>query len=211
MAALKILGLFCIILVCFGLPAYLIIEVYKKGPKRDSKGKIIPKMNQTTYWDFLILIIPIWLILIILFSNNDSEKAISTSIVSLGYTLLILTSNRFINIPKTNLFLVIICVLLALTKLFLQYKKLDNYSIYTEDAFIGLYFPAIAYLYLITARKLIFTITKTYPIMLDKYSFPIGSYFSRYQRNTNYWDLAWTVFTFCFAMVAPIVFIAKFR
>lgn len=178
MTALGAFGLFCIILVCFSLPVILITDVYKKPQAKKYKNeKRLLNINRTHYWDYLIVILPVWLLLIILFSSNIEEQVTSVVIVSWGYTYLIVSSyNRRIDIFRIKIMLLITCLCTLCTGIYLQFFT-NFYDIGDKVQFLYVQFAAL--LYILISRKTIYLITGSYPITLDKY-FRVGFYFSRY-------------------------------
>ena len=195
MTALKTLGILCIIMVCFGPATALIIDIYRK-PKpttivKDGKREL--KMNRISFWDYLILILPVILLLIGLLSKNQQERNTSFTILGIGYMGLVLSPyNRRIDIPKINWFLFATCLTLALIG-YLLGQNLNDIILQTESrSYTTLYFPALAYIFLQASRLLIKLVTGTYPVTLDKY-YRVGTFHSRYNRKTNFWDMIWSL------------------
>ncbi|MFM6965623.1 MAG: hypothetical protein ACKOWM_08605, partial [Sphingomonadales bacterium] len=52
--------------------------------------------------------------------------------------------------------------------------------------------PLALYFYIRTIREIIFEITGTYPLTLDRQS-PVGHFSERYNREANFWDVIWTL------------------
>lgn len=193
MNGLKTLGILCILLVCFGPVIVIIIDVFRKPQQFDKNGKRKVKINQVNFWDYLIIIFPVLLILIGIFTNDKEEQELCFNILGCGYMVLILSSyNRRMDIPKINWLVFSTCVVLAT---FSYILKLYNDNFYQSTEYKNLtvlYFPILAYFYLQISKRLIKIITGTYPITLDKF-FRVGSFYSNYQRYTTYWDLVWTL------------------
>ena len=195
MIALKTLGIICIILVCFsGAITMIVGEFQKTKPtKIDQDGKRELKINRINYWDYLIIILPVSLLLIGLLTNDREEKMASFTILGLGFAYLLLSPyNNRIDIPWVNRTVIIICLTLAIISYLLSltdynFKLSSGYSSLTT-----LLLPLATYIYLFTARLLVKIITNTYPLTLDKY-FRVGHYSSRYNRKATYWDLTWTL------------------
>lgn len=195
MKTLTTLGILCIILVCFGPTTALIVDIYKKTkPTTISQdGKREMKINRISYWDYLILILPTFLLLIGLLSTNQQERITSFKILGVGYMFLILSPyNRRIDIPKINWFLFSSCLTLAIVGYLLR-QNFDGFILQSESrSYKTLYFPALAYIYLQASRQIIMLFTGTYPVTLDKY-YGVGTFHSRYNRKTNSWDLVWSL------------------
>ncbi|MFC5192690.1 hypothetical protein ACFPIK_13010 [Algoriphagus aquatilis] len=195
MTALTTLGILCIILVCFGPATDLIVDIYRnpKPTQIDKDGKRELKINRINFWDYLILIIPAFLLLMGLLSNAQKERATSFAILGIGYMMLILSSyNRRIEIPKINWFLFTTCLTLIVVSYLLGQSNV-NYSFPSgTNSLTLLYFPAAAYIFLQASRHIIKLTTNTYPVTLDKH-YRVGHYHIRYNRKTTYWDLAWTL------------------
>ncbi|MCA2774323.1 MAG: hypothetical protein IM574_06615 [Cytophagales bacterium] len=195
MTALTTLGILCIILVCFGPATDLIVDIYRK-PKPtqiDKDGKRELKINRISYWDYLILILPAILLLIGLISKNQQERTTSFTILGIGYMFLVLSPyNRRIDISKINWFLFSTCLTLALIG-YLLGQNLNDFILQSESrSYTTLYFPALAYIFLQASRQVIKLFTGTYPVTLDKY-YRVGTFHSRYNRKTNYWDMIWSL------------------
>lgn len=195
MTALTTLGILFIILVCFGPATALIVDIYVK-PKPtqiDRDGKRELKINRISYWDYLILVLPAILIIIGLLSKNQQERTTSFTILGIGYMILVLSPyNRRIDIPKINWFLFSSCLILAIVG-YLLGQNLNDFILQSESrSYTTLYFPALAYIFLQASRQLIKLFTGTYPVTLDKY-YRVGTFHTRYNRQTNLWDLAWSL------------------
>ena len=201
MTGLTLLGVFCILLACFGGVLTLVTEHFKKPSptKIGTNGKRELKLNRISLWDYLILILPASLLLIGLLSSNSEERLLSLNFLWIGYSLLIVSSyNRRIDIPKINWFLCATCIVIAAVGFFLgrNFKT----QILPADSYIhiSLYYPLFVYCFIHLFRQIIKFITGTYPITLDKY-YRVGAYHYRYNRRANYWDLAWSLIsTFLF-------------
>ncbi len=195
MTALTTLGILCIILVCFGPVTALIVDIYKKpnSTKIDKNCKRELNINRISYWDYLILILPAILLLIGMLSKNQQERTTSFTILGIGYMFLVLSPyNRRIDIPKINWFLFSTCLTLALTG-YLLGQNLNDFILQSESrSYTTLYFPALAYVFLQASRQVIKLFTGTYPVTLDKY-YRVGTFHSRYNRKTNYWDMIWSM------------------
>lgn len=208
MTALKTLGILCIILVCFGGAITVIVDVFQKPkPTKIGKdGKRELKINRINYWEYLIIILPIALLLIGLLTNNREEKITSFSILGLGFAYLLLSPyNNRIDIPWVNRTVLITCMTLALVSYLLS---LTDYNYKLNSGFSSLttlLLPLATYIYLLIARQLIKLSTNTYPLTLDKY-FRVGHYSSRYNRKATYWDLIWTLWNI-FAFPPTIIYI----
>ena len=180
-------------MVCFGPVTDLIVDLYKK-PKSteiDKNGKRRLKINRISFWDYLILIVPACLLLIGLLSKDQHERSTSFTILGIGYMFLVLSPyNRRIDIPEINWFLFGTCITLAIVGYSLGQNLND--IIFQSRSYTTLYFPALAYAFLQVSRQVIKIFTGTYPITLDRY-YGVGAFHSRYNRKTNFWDLAWSL------------------
>ena len=172
MIALKTLGILCIILVCFGGAITVIVDALQK-PKPtniDKDGKRELKINRINYWEYLIIILPISLLLIGLLTNDREEKLTSFIILGIGFAYLLLSPyNNRIDIPWVNSTIIIICLTLTIISYLLSltdynFKLNSGYSSLTT-----LLFPLTTYIYLFSARQFIKLSTNTYPLTLDKY------------------------------------------
>jgi hypothetical protein len=150
MTALKILGIVCLGIVCLVPTIGLTTDLYQKHrPTTIGKsGKRELKINRTSYWDCLTLILPACLLLIAFLSSDYEEKATSIKLLGIGYMVLVLSPyNRRIDIPKINWFSAATCLLLAFLAFALRMNKGLANSIYLRGA-ETLCFPITAYLYL---------------------------------------------------------------
>ncbi len=194
MTALTTLGVVCLWLLCLAPTIGLTVDLYQK-PRRTrvgKNGKRELKINRISYWDYLIIVLPACLLLIAFLCSHFEEKATRLKILGIGYMFLILSPyNRRIDIPKINWFISTTCLILALIACLLATGTELSNSIYWKSA-KTLFFPAIAYAYLMLSRQLIKLLLYTYPITLDRY-FRIGQFYNRYNRKANIWDLVWTM------------------
>ena len=194
MTALTILGILCLILLCFG-PAIELLHFTssKLRPTQiDKNGKRELKINRIVFWDYLILIFPLLLLLIGLFSNNLNERNTSLMLLGIGYMIFILSSNNRIDIPKINWFIFVICIIVTVTYLLFKQPSITYKPTNTLKGIDTLIFPTIAYVFLHTARQLIRLLTGVFPITMMKYD-KVGQFNFRFQRKTTYWDLAWSM------------------
>jgi hypothetical protein len=212
MIALKTLGILCIILICFGPGMSLIADVFQKNKSRlDKKRKRGLKINHVSYWEYLIIILPVSLLLIGLFTSDREEKLVSLTILGIGYSFLLLSSyNNRITIPWVHKTILITCLILAIISYLLS---LVNYNYQFQSGLNSLtllFFPLVTYIYLLIARRIIKLITNTFPLTLDKY-FRIGHFSNRYNRKATYWDLIWTLWNItCFpAIIIYILVMTK--
>lgn len=208
MTALKTLGILCIILVCFGGAITVIVDVFQKPKptKIDKDGKRELKINRINYWEYLIIILPVSLLLIGLFTNDREEKLTSYTILGLGYAYLLLSPyNNRIDVPWVKRTVLITCVTLAIVSGLLS-KTYYNFNFQSGlSALTVLWFPLMTSIYLITARQIIKLITKTYPLTLDRY-FRVGHFSNRLNRKATYWDLTWTLWNIA-GFPATIIYI----
>jgi hypothetical protein len=208
MIALKTLGILCIILLCFGPAISLIADVFQKNKstRLDKNGKRESKINHVSYWEYLIVILPVSLLLIGLFTNDREEKLVSLTILGIGYSFLLLSSyNNRIIIPWVNKTVLITCLILAIISYLLS---LTNYNYQFQSGLNSLallFFPLSTYVYLLIARQIIKLITNTFPLTLDKY-FRVGHFSNRYNRKATYWDLIWTLWNIT-GLPATIIYI----
>jgi hypothetical protein len=201
-SALGVLGLTCLILVCFGLPAELIHQVLKKPKKLLKREKRIPAMDQLSHWDYLIIIIPVWLMLISIFSTDYGEQRNCIILLSVGCTGLPLSFyNDRAEFFNGRLLLFLSCLLPAIFSVIVKYFSL-SISFFKEINI--LYAPVLAFAYLLFARFIIKELTGMYPITLDRHR-PVGTYYDRYKRITTYWDLLWTVINFFVIVILLIL------
>jgi hypothetical protein len=195
MTALTTLGVLCLGLICLVPSIGLTVDLYQKPqPTKILKnGKRELKINRVIYWDYLIILLPASLLGIAFLSPDLKEKAASLKILGIGYMVLVLSPyNRRIDIPKVNLLVAVTCVILALIAYALTRSEVSSdYHLYVNSE--TLFFPALAYTYLMLARQLINHFFSTYPLTLDK-SFRIGHFSYRYNRRANILDLIWTLF-----------------
>ena len=213
MTALKTLGIICIILVCLGPVTAAIVEIYQKPKptKINNDGKRELKINRINYWDYLMIILPVSLLLIGLLTNDREEKLTSFTILGIGYAYFLLSSyNNRIVIPWINRTVFITCVTLAVISSFLS---MTNYNFKLESGLSVLTFlmiPLMTNIYLLAARQIIKLTVNTYPLTLDKY-FRVGHYSNRLNRKATYWDLTWTLWNIAGfpATIIYILFIAK--
>jgi uncharacterized membrane protein YfcA len=206
MTALTTFGILCIILVCFGPATALIVDLYIK-PKPttiNKEGKRELKINRISYWDYLILILPALLLLIGLLSKNQQERITSFTILGVGYMFLVLSPyNRRIDIPKINWFLFSTCLTLSLVG-YLLGQNLNDLILQSESrSYTALYFPAIAFIFLQSSRQVIKLFTGTYPVTLD-HNYRVGTFHTRYNRKTNFWDMIWSLFLMVFSALMLI-------
>jgi len=195
MTALKTLGIICIILVCFAGAITVIVDVFQK-PKPtniDKDGKRELKINRISYWEYLIIILPVALLLIGLLTTDREGKLTSFTILGICFAYLLLSPyNNRIDIPWVNKTILITCLTLAIISYVLS---LTNYNYRFQSGLSSLttlLFPLATYIYLIVARQIIKNSTDTYPLTLDKY-FRVGHFSNRHNRKATYWDLAWTL------------------
>ena len=195
MTALKTLGIICIIMACFAGAITVIVDVFQKPKptKTDKYGKRELKINRISYWEYLLIILPVSLLLIGLLTNDREEKITSFTILGIGFAYLLLSPyNNRIDIPWVNRTVLITCLTLAITSYLLSltsynYKLQSGYNSLTT-----LLLPLGTYVYLFSARQFIKLATTTYPLTLDKY-FRVGHFSNRYNRKATYWDLTWTL------------------
>ena len=198
MTPLRALGIVCLILFCFGPVVMLIADIYtKRRPTKIRNGnKVDLKTNRIAYWNYLVLIISAYLLLIILLSDDKAEIETGLLLLGIGYTLLIISSyNRRVDIPKINLFLLSTCVVMAVAGSIFNYRN-EHYlnDFHTEYHYL-LFSPVCVYIFLLTGRHIIKRLTGTFPITLDK-GLRVGTFYYRYQRPATYWDLAWSLLVF---------------
>jgi len=211
MVALKTLGIFCIILACIGPVLVSVVEeIQKPMPSRlNKKSKRELKINQISYWEYLIIILPLSLLLIGLLSNDEEEKITSLAILGICYPLLLLSSyNNRIGIRWVNNTVLITCLTLAIVSFLLPI--ISPSLIYQSfPTWLNiLWLPMITYVYLKTIREIINVITNTYPLTLDK-EFRVGNFSYRYNRKANYWDLTWTLWNILVYMVGAVIGLMK--
>jgi hypothetical protein len=208
MTALKTLGILCIILVCFGGAITVIVDVFQKPKptKIDKDGKRELKINRINYWEYLIIILSVSLLLIGLFTNDREEKLTSYTILGLGYAYLLLSPyNNRIDVPWVKRTVLITCVTLAIVSVLLS-KTYYNFNFQSGlSALTVLWFPLMTTIYLLSARQIIKLTTKTYPLTLDRY-FRVGHFSNRLNRKATYWDLTWTLWNIA-GFPATIIYI----
>ncbi len=212
MTGLTLLGVFCILLVCFGGVLTLVTEHFKKPSptKLDKYGKRELKINRISYWDYLILILPAALILIGLFSTNSEERTLSLNMLWIGYSMLIISSyNRRIDIPKINFFLFTTCIVIAAVGFYLNGNLNSENSEVDRNVNILLSYPLFVLCMIHLLTRLIKLFSGTYPITLDKY-YRVGTYNYRYNRRANYWDLAWSL-TIAFVFLGLMIFLVEVK
>ena len=195
MTALKVFGIICIILVCFSGAITVIVDVFQKPKltKIDTDGKRELKINRINYWEYLIIIIPVCLLLIGLLTTDREGKLTSLTILGICFAYLLLSPyNNRIDIPWVNKTILITCLTLAIIAYLLS---LTNYNYKFQSGLsclTTLLFPFATYIYLIVARQIIKLSTDTYPLTLDKH-FRVGHFSNRHNRKATYWDLTWTL------------------
>lgn len=209
MIALKILGITCLFLACFGPAMTVVVEVFRgsKPTKIRKNGKRALKINRISYWEYLIILLPVSLLLIGLLTNDREEKLTSLAILGIGFACLLLSSyNNRIDIPWVNRTILISALLLAIISCLLSFTNY-NYQFQSGLSCLTiLFFPIVTYIYLLTARGIIKLISNTYPLTLDKY-FRVGHFSNRYGRKATYWDLVWTLWNIVGFPVAIICFL----
>lgn len=196
MSALTIFGYCFLILFFMAIPISIIVVALKNNPDAtpsDEDVKQELEESRVNFWEYLILIIPVILIAIGLLSNDLDEKRHSLVLVGAGVSVLLVSpyNNRF-DIRGVNILMIAVCVLCALTSVYLSST---NYVVELADGYSCtrlFWYPLSIYLYLRIVREIIYEITGTYPLTVDRSS-PIGSFFERHNRKANYWDLLWTM------------------
>ncbi len=208
MTALTTLGIIVLIIVCFG-PAIDLINVTsgKQTPSKiDKNGKRELKINRIIFLDYLILILPLGLLLIGLFSKNLSERNMSFMILGIGFMIFTLSSNNRIDIPKINLFILTICTITTITYLVFKSNPTTNIPTGIVRGINSLIYPIIAYIFIHSTRQIIKWLTGNFPITMMKYD-KVGQFNFRFQRKTTYWDLIWSI-TSLFIFPLLIVYLA---
>jgi hypothetical protein len=156
------------------IPISIIVGVLKNNPDAtpsDEEVKQELEESRVIFWEYFILIIPVVLI-------------------SIG--LLVSPYNNRFDIKGVNILMIAVCALCALTSVYLSST---NYVVELADGYSCtrlFWYPLSIYLYLRIVREIIYEITGTYPLTVDRSS-PIGSFFERHNRKANYWDLLWTM------------------
>lgn len=79
----------------------------------------------------------------------------------------------------------------ALTSVYLSRTNFNAHLDSGADLLVGLWLPLAIYFYVRTVREIIFEITGTFPLTLDRGA-PVGHFSERYNRVANYWDFIWT-------------------
>ncbi len=196
MSALTIFG-YCFLIVFFmAIPISIIVGVLKNNPDAtpsDEEIKQELEESRVIFWEYFILIIPVVLISIGLLSTDFDEKQNSLVLAGMGVSALLVSpyNNRF-DIKGVNILMIAVCALCALTSVYLSST---NYVVELADGYSCtrlFWYPLSIYLYLRIVREIIYEITGTYPLTVDRSS-PIGSFFERHNRKANYWDLLWTM------------------
>ena len=198
MTALMILGVVCLGLLCLAPTIGLTVDLYQKPrPTKVLKtGRRELKINRVTYWDYLIIVLPAWLLAIAFLSNDQTEKAASLKILGIGYMVFVLSPyNRRIDIPMLNRIVAVTCIILAAISVALW--RTEGISVINQT----LLFPLMAYTYLMFAREVVKLLFATYPLTLDRH-FRVGHFSSRYNRRATIWDLVWTLFNL---MAIPLI------
>lgn len=149
--------------------------------------------NRVYIWEYFILILPVVLIAIGLLSNDHSEKQSSFTILSTALSFLLISSynNRF-DIAGVNRIVIVVCIMCVLTSVYLWRSNFNARLDSGANLLAGLCLPLVLYFYVRTIREIIFEITGTYPMTLDRQS-PVGHFSERYNREANYWDVIWTL------------------
>lgn len=83
----------------------------------------------------------------------------------------------------------------ALTSVFLSSTNFNDQLASGKSVLVLLWFPLAIYIYLRIVREIIFEVTGTFPLTLDR-NLRIGHFSERYNREANYWDLIWTLWNF---------------
>jgi hypothetical protein len=209
MSALTILGYCCLILFFMAIPISIIYMALKNNPDEtpsDEEVKRELEESRVIFWEYFILIIPVILIAIGLLSNDFDEKQNSLVLVGVGLSGLLVSpyNNRF-DIKGVNILMIAVCALCALTSVYLSST---NYVVQLAAGYSCtrlFWYPLSIYLYLRIVREIIYEITGTYPLTVDRSS-PIGSFFERHNRKANYWDLLWTMWNLalcCCLLILP--------
>ena len=206
MSALTIFGYCFLILFFMAIPISIIVTALKNNPDEtpsDEEVKRELEESRVIFWEYFILIIPVLLISIGLLSNDFDEKQNSLVLVGVGLSVLLVSpyNNRF-DIKGVNIIMIAVCVLCALTSVYLSST---NYVVQLAAGYSCtrlFWYPLSIYLYLRIVREIIYEITGTYPLTVDRSS-PIGSFFERQNREANYWDLLWTMWNLalCFCLL----------
>ena len=150
------------------------------------------KINRITYWDYLILILPLSLLLIGLFSKNMSERNTSFMILGIGFMMFTLSTNNRIDIPKINWFILTISSITTITYFVFKVNSTTNIPTEIVKGINSLIYPIFAYIFIHSTRQLIKWLTGNFPITMMKYD-KVGQYNFRFQRKTTYWDLIWSM------------------
>ncbi|MFM7007618.1 MAG: hypothetical protein ACKOWX_10245 [Flavobacteriales bacterium] len=199
MSALTILGYCCLILFFTAIPISIIVMVLRDKPSTtplDDEAQRELENNRVYIWEYFIVLLAVVLIAIGLLSNDQAEKQTSFSILSVAFSFLLMTSynNRF-DIAGVNRIVIAVCIMCGLTSVYLWRINFNARLDSGANLLVGLCLPLALYFYVRTVREIIFEITGTYPITLDK-EFPVGYFSERYNREANYWDIIWTLWNF---------------
>jgi hypothetical protein len=148
------------------------------------------------------------LIAIGILSNDQEEKQSSFTLLACALSVLIISSynNRF-DIAGVNRIVIAVCILCALTSVYLWRSNFNARLDSGANLLAGLCLPLALYFYVRTIREIIFEITGTYPLTLDRQS-PVGHFSERYNREANYWDVIWTLWNLAlmsFSVILPFL------
>jgi hypothetical protein len=148
------------------------------------------------------------LIAIGLLSNDQEEKQSSFTLLACALSVLIISSynNRF-DIAGVNSIVIAVCILCALTSVYLWRSNFNARLDSGANLLAGLCLLLALYFYVRTIREIIFEITGTYPMTLDRQS-PVGHFSERYNRDANYWDVIWTLWNLAlmsFSVILPFL------
>ena len=174
----------------------------------DDEAHLELENNRVYVWEYFILLLPVVLISIGLLSNDHAEKQLSFIILSVGLSFLLISSynNRF-DITGVNRIVIAVCVMCALTSVYLSRINYNAQLVSGSSLLLLVWLPLAIYFYLRTVREIIFEVTGTFPLTLDR-EFPVGHFSERYNRKANYWDLIWTIWNF--ALCVCLLFLQFF-
>jgi hypothetical protein len=199
MSALTILGYCCLILFFTAIPVSIIVMVLKDKPDAapvDDEAHRDLENNRVYVWEYFILLLPVVLIAIGLLSNDHAEKQDSLVFLGIGLSGLLFSSynNRF-DLTGVNRIVIAVCIMCALTSVYLSSTNFNDQLASGASCVTLLWFPLAIYIYLRIVREIIYEVTGSFPLTLDRQS-PVGSFSERYNRKVNYWDLLWTIWNF---------------
>lgn len=203
MSALTILGYCCLILFFTAIPVSIIVGALKDNPDAapvDDEAHRELENNRVYIWEYFILVLTVVFISFGLLSNDHSEKQVILVLLSIGFSILLFSSynNRF-DITGVNRIVIVVCIMCALSSVYLSSTNFNDQLGSGKSVLVLLWLPLAIYIYLRIVREIIYEITGSFPLTLDR-NLSIGHFSERYNREANYWDVIWTLWNFALCL-----------